>query len=205
MQNENNPPRGGPRLGASVVALVVAIGALIVLALATSSDAPVVREPQDATSATGPAAAPGKTPAQIDANLREGNALIDTPVDAKLAALRGVPVVVNQWASWCPPCRAEFPFFEQLAEQYKDRVAFLGLNSRDERGPAEAFLAEHAVNYPSVYDESGDQARSIGAGASWPTTVFFDASGTAVFIRQGGYVDAAALEADIRQHALGTQ
>ena len=205
MENENEPPHSGRRLGASVVALVVAIGALIVLAIATSSDAPVVREPQSTTRAAGPATAPGETPEQIDANLRDGNALIDTPLDAKLEALRGLPVVVNQWASWCPPCRAEFPFFEELAEQYKDRVAFLGLNSRDGRAPAEHFLNEHAVNYPSVYDESGDQARSIGAGASWPTTVFIDASGTAVFIRQGGYIDASALEADIRQHALGNQ
>ena len=196
---------GGRRLRLSVLALVVAIGALIVLAVATSSDAPVLEEPRDATSAAGPAAAPGETPAQIEANLREGNALIDTPLDAKLTELRGVPVVVNQWASWCPPCRAEFPFFEELAEKYEDRVAFLGLNSRDGRAAAEDFLDEHAVNYPSVYDERGDQARSIGAGASWPTTVFFDAGGSAVFIRQGGYVDAAALEADIRQHALGNQ
>jgi cytochrome c biogenesis protein CcmG/thiol:disulfide interchange protein DsbE len=204
-QNESRPPRGGRALTTSVIALVVAVGALIVLAIATSTDAPVVREPRDATSATRPGADPGGTPAQIEANLRDGNALIDTPLDAKLAALRGVPVVVNQWASWCPPCRAEFPFFAELAERYRDRVAFLGLNSRDERAPAEAFLDEHAVNYPSIYDENGDQARSIGAGVSWPTTVFFDAEGTAVFIRQGGYADAAALEADIRQHALGSR
>jgi thiol-disulfide isomerase/thioredoxin len=134
-----------------------------------------------------------------------GGRKIGASVAAKLAALRGVPVVVNQWASWCPPCRAEFPFFEELVEKYEDRVAFLGLNSRDGRVPAEDFLDEHAVNYPSVYDESGDQARSIGAGASWPTTVFLDAGGSAVFIRQGGYVDAAALEADIGQHALGNR
>jgi thiol-disulfide isomerase/thioredoxin len=204
-QDESKPPRGARGLGASVVALVVAIGALIVLGIATRSDAPVVREPQGSVPAAGHGTERGGTPAQIEANLREGNTLIDTPLDAKLAALRGVPVVVNQWASWCPPCRAEFPFFAELAERYKERVAFLGLNSRDERAPAEAFLEEHAVNYPSVFDEQGDQARSIGAGASWPTTVFFDAGGTAVFIRQGGYVDAAALEADIRRHALGTR
>ena len=205
MQNENDPRRGGRRPPVTAFALVAAIGALVALAIATSSNAPVIREPQGATSAAGPAAAPGETPAQIEANLQQGNALIDTQLDAKLAALRGVPVVVNQWASWCPPCQVEFPFFEELAEEYKDRVAFLGLNSRDERAPAEAFLDEHSVNYPTVYDESGEQARSIGAGASWPTTVFFDAGGSAVFIRRGGYVDAAALEADIRQHALGNQ
>jgi cytochrome c biogenesis protein CcmG/thiol:disulfide interchange protein DsbE len=189
---------GARGLGVSVGALVVAIGALIVLALATSTDAPTLREPQGATLAGG-----DETPAQIAANLEQGNALIDEPLDAKLAALEGVPVVLNQWASWCPPCRAEFPFFAELAERYENRVAFLGLNSRDERGAAEAFLEEHPVSYPSVFDKDGEQARSIGAGASWPTTVFFDASGAPVLIRQGGYVDAAALEADIRRYALG--
>ena len=184
----------------SVGALVVAIGALIVLALATSTDAPTLREPQGETIA-----GDGRdgTPPQIRANLEQGNVLIDEALDAKLAALKGVPVVIHQWASWCPPCRAEFPFFAELAERYKNRVAFVGLNSRDERGQAEAFLEEHPVNYPSVFDTRGEQARSIGAGASWPTTVFFDAGGSAVFIRQGGYVDAAALEADIRRYALG--
>jgi thiol-disulfide isomerase/thioredoxin len=201
--NGNEPPRGGRGVVASVVALLAAIGALVVLTFVTSSDAPDVRVPQDATSAERLGAAPSGSPSQIEAHLREGNALVDTALDAKLAALGGVPVVVNQWASWCPPCRAEFPFFAELAERYRERVAFVGLNSRDERGAAEAFLEKHAVNYPSVYDETGDQARSIGAGASWPTTVFDDAEGTAVFIRRGSYVDATALEADIRQHALG--
>lgn len=187
-----------------MVALLVAIGALIVLALATRTDAPVVREPQgSAPSGAATGDGRGGTAAQIEANLEHGNALIDEPLEAKLAALKGVPVVVNQWASWCPPCRAEFPFFAELAERYRSRVAFLGLNARDDRAAAEAFLEEHPVNYPSVFDERGEQARSIGAGASWPTTVFFTAGGTAVLVRQGGYGDAAALEADIRRYALG--
>jgi thiol-disulfide isomerase/thioredoxin len=215
--NENDPPpphrraerkadsNGGARgLVASVIGLLVTIGALIVLALATSTDAPDVRETPGAATAAQPATSgQGAMPAQIRANLRESSVLIGTRLDAKLAALKGVPVVVNQWASWCPPCRAEFPFFAEMAKRYRTQVAFLGLNSRDQRGAAEAFLEEHPVPYPSVFDEEAEQARSIGAGASWPTTVFFDAGGNAVFIRQGSYVDVAALESDIRQHALG--
>jgi len=196
--------RGARGLGASVIGLLVAIGALIVLALATRTDAPVVTEPRKAAPIAAPGAGQeGGTPAQIRANLEQSNALIDTPLDAKLAALRGVPVVVNQWASWCGTCRAEFPFFAEMAERYEREVAFLGLNSRDQRSAASAFLREHPVPYPSVFDERGAQARSIGAGASWPTTVFYNAKGAAVFIRQGGYVDGGALEADIRRHALG--
>jgi thiol-disulfide isomerase/thioredoxin len=213
-RNEHEPDGGAPRgadrnrgargLGASAVALLVAIAALIVLALATRSDTPIVRQSNGgAPSAGRNPAGQGRTAAQIRASRREGNALIDTRLASNLAALRGVPVVVNQWASWCPPCRAEFPFFAAMAERYRSEVAFLGLNSRDQRGAAEAFLKQHPVGYPSVFDENAEQARSIGAGTGWPTTVFFDADGNAVLIRQGSYTDAAALEADIREHALG--
>jgi thiol-disulfide isomerase/thioredoxin len=210
-RDEHEPPDGGaPRradrnrgsrgLVASAVALLVAIAALTVLALATRGDTPVDRESNGAAPAAGRNTGErGGTVAQIRASRREGNALIDTSLDA----LRGVPVVVNQWASWCPPCRAEFPFVAAMAERYRSEVAFLGLNSRDQRGAAEAFLKEHPVSYPSVFDENAEQARSIGAGTGWPTTVFFDADGNAVLIRQGGYTDAATLEADIREHALG--
>lgn len=195
--------RGVRGLGATVVALLITIAALIVLALATRTDTPDVRESNGAAAAAGRSAGRAGTPAQLQANRRERNALIDTSLATRLAALKGVPVVVNQWASWCPPCRAEFPFFAEMAERYRSEVAFLGLNSRDERGAAEAFLEEHPVGYPSIFDEHAEQARSIGAGTGWPTTIFFDADGNAVFIRRGGYIDAAAVEADIREHALG--
>jgi thiol-disulfide isomerase/thioredoxin len=185
----------------SAAALMVAIGALIVLALATRTDAPTMRPAGGEAGAT-PGIA-GRARAQIRANRRRAGRLVDTSLRSELAALRGVPVVVNQWASWCPPCRAEFPFFRQMARRYRARVAFLGLDSRDGRGAAEAFLRRHPVGYPSVFDDDAGQARSIGAGTSWPTTVFLDAHGEAVFIRQGGYVDAAALDADIRTYALG--
>jgi cytochrome c biogenesis protein CcmG/thiol:disulfide interchange protein DsbE len=203
--SEHQPPdRGAQRnpgahgMGA-VIALLIAIAALIALALATRTDTAAVRE----SNGAGPAARPSAAVlAQIQANRRQRGALLDSSLASKLAALEGVPVVVNQWASWCPPCRAEFPFFAEMAERYRDQVAFFGLNSRDQRGAAEAFLEQHRVSYPSVFDESAEQARTIGAGTSWPTTVFFDANGNVVFIRQGGYRDVATLEADIREHAL---
>jgi cytochrome c biogenesis protein CcmG/thiol:disulfide interchange protein DsbE len=194
-------PRG---LGVSVVALAVAIAGLVVLGIAATKESTSDRPSPRASGVTGAAADPVATPREgLHQNRREANRLIDTSLDAKLASLKGVPVVVNQWASWCPPCRAEFGFFADLAEQYDGRVAFVGLNSRDERGAAEAFLKEHPVSYPSVFDEDAEQARSVGAGLSWPTTVFVNRSGEVVFIRRGGYADASRLDADIRAHVLG--
>src|SRR5205807_7873760 len=67
------------------------------------------------------------------------NDLLDGGVSAfkrQLVALRGHPVVVNQWASWCGPCKFEFPFFQRLAEEYHGQVAFLGVDSQDNRGDA---------------------------------------------------------------------
>jgi cytochrome c biogenesis protein CcmG, thiol:disulfide interchange protein DsbE len=183
---------GGGALG------VLLVGGVVAIALASGTS--------DGGSTPTPSVAPppGKgTPKQIAANLKEANEVIDTPLDEKLASLKGVPVVVNMWASWCPNCKQEFPFFQSLARKYKDRVAFLGLDSQDNRDAAESFLSEYPVIYPSVYDQSAEQARSIGAGQGWPTTVFIDASGQRTFVRQGGYTTEALLEQDLRTYGLG--
>jgi cytochrome c biogenesis protein CcmG/thiol:disulfide interchange protein DsbE len=58
----------------------------------------------------------------------------------RLASLRGYPVVVNKWASWCGPCRAEFPLFQRATRTLGRQVAFLGVNSNDNNGDAGRFL-----------------------------------------------------------------
>ncbi len=121
---------------------------------------------------------------------------------AQLVALKGHPVVVNQWASWCGPCRFEFPFFRRLAGTYRGQVAFLGVDAQDNRSDAEAFLRRMPVPYPSFYDESADAARTFKGGQSWPTTAFYDRAGKLVFTRMGGYSTQAKLDADIRRFAL---
>lgn len=182
---------GGGALG------VLLVGGVVAIALASGGSGSSAPTPSIAPP-------PGKgTPKQLAANLKEANEVIDTPLDEKLASLKGVPVVVNMWASWCPNCKQEFPFFQSLARKYQDRVAFLGLDSQDSRDAAESFLDEYPVIYPSVYDESADQARSIGAGQGWPTTVFYDASGQRTFVFPGGYTTEATLEQDLRTYALG--
>jgi cytochrome c biogenesis protein CcmG/thiol:disulfide interchange protein DsbE len=135
----------------------------------------------------------------------DGNRLLDGGVEAfeeRLAAQRGTPVVVNQWASWCPPCRAEFPIFQRLAEKYAGRVAFLGVDMQDDRGAAEAFLGELPTPYPHYFDEDASISRLFGGGRVSPTTGFYDARGKVVFSHLGAYVDDAQLEAEIRRYAL---
>jgi thiol-disulfide isomerase/thioredoxin len=131
--------------------------------------------------------------------------VIDASVQDRLTSLKGVPVVVNQWASWCPNCKFEFPFFQHLSKRYRGQVAFLGLDSQDSKGKAEDFLSTHPVEYPSVFDQSAAQAASIGGGQAWPTTFFFNSVGQRVFVHVGAYASEQALAADIQRYANPTR
>jgi len=149
------------------------------------------------------------TAARLRANIRQlerqANKLLDGGTSAfqsRLGGLRGVPVVVNQWASWCGPCRYEFPFFQRLARQYRGRVAFLGDDAQDVRGDATSFLRQYPVPYPHFYDQDASIARLFGGGRGWPTTAFYDRSGRVVNTHIGAYASEAKLDQDIQRYAL---
>ncbi|HEY3018783.1 MAG TPA: TlpA disulfide reductase family protein [Solirubrobacteraceae bacterium] len=184
-------------LGASALAVIAAV--VIVVSGAGRNDKPTLSSAPSPPASRAELAGLSKGVAE---NLRQANRIIDTPIKEKLASLKGVPVVVNQWASWCPSCKAEFGFFQRLAGRYRGRVAFVGLDSQDDRGDAEAFLKQFPVDYPSIYDHSAAQARSLGGGQGWPTTIFFDGKGQRTYVRPGGYTTLATLDADIRRYAL---
>ena len=120
--------------------------------------------------------------------------------DARLAELRGHPVVINKWASWCGPCRAEFPMFQQVATNRGKEIAFVGVNARDKRPAAERFSARYPVPYPSYEDPDETIARELKAPANFPVTLFVDANGKTVYTHQGAYRDASELSADIDDH-----
>jgi cytochrome c biogenesis protein CcmG/thiol:disulfide interchange protein DsbE len=135
----------------------------------------------------------------------QANQLLDggpAAYKGRLGQLRGYPVVVNQWASWCNPCRDEFPFFQRLAKKYEGRVAFLGVDSQDARDDAADFLKEFPVPYPHYYDSDTAVARTFGGGRAWPTTAFYDRSGKLTETHFGAYATEAKLEEDIRTYAL---
>ena len=125
----------------------------------------------------------------------------DAPVQRQLEALRGHPVVINKWASWCGPCRAEFPIFQRVSTDLGREVAFLGLNSGDNRGDAAEFLRKFPVPFPSFVDPAEKQARAVGLPANYPMTAFYDASGKRAFVHQGQYRTEADLREDIERYA----
>jgi cytochrome c biogenesis protein CcmG, thiol:disulfide interchange protein DsbE len=120
--------------------------------------------------------------------------------ERRMAELKGRPVVINKWASWCNPCRAEFPAFQQLATQRGKEVAFLGLNAGDSEDPARRFLSQYPVPFPSYEDPDEKIAREIKAPANYPITLFVDAKGRTAFIHQGGYTSAQDLADDVDRY-----
>jgi cytochrome c biogenesis protein CcmG, thiol:disulfide interchange protein DsbE len=120
--------------------------------------------------------------------------------DRELRALRGHPVVVNLWASWCGPCRFEIPFIQRQFLEHGTRVAFLGVNSDDSESGANRMAAELPMPYPSVVDPRANLAGRLGA-RGLPVTVFYDREGRRQYVHQGAYPDAERLAADIERYA----
>jgi cytochrome c biogenesis protein CcmG/thiol:disulfide interchange protein DsbE len=145
------------------------------------------------------------SPAPLAALHKQANDLLSGGTDAyekRLAGLRGYPVVANVWASWCGPCREEFPVLQKLSARYGKQVAFLGINYQDSNDAAETFLGEEPVPYPSYVDSHREIAESIGIHGGIPDTAFYDRSGKLIYLKIGPYSDNSELEADVRRYAL---
>lgn len=144
------------------------------------------------------------SPAALAALHDQATQLLDGGLDAyraRLATLRGHPVVVNAWASWCGPCKYEMPYFSRVAVRLGRRVAFVGINAGDTDGDARAFLRDHYVPYPSYVDPNDQIAQEIGVRAGLPTTVFYRRDGKVAYVHQGQYRDEAALAGDVKRYA----
>lgn len=144
------------------------------------------------------------SPAPLAALHEQANQLLAggrSAYEKRIAELRGYPVVANVWASWCGPCRFEFPALQRLSAHYGKRIAFLGINSEDSEGHAEAFLAGAPVPYPSYSDGDKSIYDSVGA-RGFPDTAFYGRTGHLCHTKIGVYADEEALEADIKRFAL---
>jgi cytochrome c biogenesis protein CcmG/thiol:disulfide interchange protein DsbE len=144
-------------------------------------------------------------PPQLAAIRAQANQLLDggtDAFDARLTQLSGTPIVVNKWASWCGPCRFEFPWFQSLAEKRGGQIAFLGVNSNDSSGSADTFLSELPLPYPSYSDPDLKIAQDLGGPPqAFPTTTYYDRSGKQVFTHPGVYPNEADLVADVNRYA----
>jgi cytochrome c biogenesis protein CcmG, thiol:disulfide interchange protein DsbE len=145
-------------------------------------------------------------PPQLAAVYSRANTIVGGSTKAfkrQVDALQGHPIVINKWASWCGPCKAEFPIFQHAASTFGKRVAFLGVNANDADAAARSFLSREPLPYPSFSDRNLAISGSLGVVPYFPTTVFLDGQGKRQYIHQGYYTSTAQLAADIRRYALG--
>jgi thiol-disulfide isomerase/thioredoxin len=193
-------------VSAGRLALVVGGIALVaVLALGISEATKDTKPPPPATalSAAEISQRLGGAPPPLAALHRQANQILPGArkgLRTRLAALRGHPAVVNIWAAWCGPCRAEMPVMQRVSLDMGKQVAFVGVDMKDNREAATTFLRKIPVTYPSYDDPSGEvynAAKLVGV----PSTLFYDSTGKQTFVHQGPYFDRADLVDDIRKYA----
>ncbi len=112
-----------------------------------------------------------------------------------LSDFRGKPVVLNFWATWCPPCRAEIPFFESVGQQYADQVVVLGINDGESLTTINAFMTEFDMTYPVLLDSESRVTIQYRVMAL-PSTIFIDSDGIIQEVFPG-IVNQAVLESRI--------
>ncbi len=124
---------------------------------------------------------------------KDGNAV-------KLSDFRGKPVVLNFWATWCPPCKAELPDFDEASATYGNEVTFLMVNltdgSRDTVSVVKEFVSDNGYTFPVYFDTQYSAANAYRV-SSIPTTYFINAEGEIVSYKVG-MVSASELESGIQ-------
>ncbi len=108
----------------------------------------------------------------------------------------GGPIILNFWATWCPPCKSELPAFDDAAKQFEGEIEFMMINitdgERDTKEIVDAFITENGYSFPLYYDMDLNAAYTYGA-SSIPLTVFINADGT-VFNAVSGAMSEQTLQ-----------
>jgi cytochrome c biogenesis protein CcmG, thiol:disulfide interchange protein DsbE len=116
-----------------------------------------------------------------------------------LSALKGHPVLVNLWATWCPPCRAEMPAIEKMYQEYRGRgfiVLAVNMTSQDDPLKVNPFVQEHELTFPILFDRTGAVAISYQL-RSLPSSYFISPDGTISKVVIGGPMSEALLRSSI--------
>lgn len=187
-----------------IAAAAIALVAVVAIGLASAGGGSGGQPAPRPDAAARAARALAGSPPPLAALHEQAGELLDGGAGAfrrRLQALRGYPVVVNKWASWCGPCRAEFPFFQDQAIEHGKRIAFVGVNSADNDGDARRFLEQFPVPYPHYRDPDSEVARVFKGVVAFPTTAFYDSKGGLAYVKQGGYRSEADLAQDIARYA----
>lgn len=146
--------------------------------------------------------APGQAPSP-----RGGFAAPDFTLDLldggelTLSDLRGKAVVVNLWASWCPPCRAEMPALQRIYEANRGRgleIVAVNTTFQDSEADAAEFVQEFGLTFPVVLDRAGDASRAYQLRAL-PTTFFIDSGGVIREVVLGGPMSETAMQTTIEK------
>jgi cytochrome c biogenesis protein CcmG, thiol:disulfide interchange protein DsbE len=122
---------------------------------------------------------------------------VDGTTPVELAGLRGKPVVLNFWATWCVPCLEEHEVLAEAARTLGSDVAFVGVVYADEEAAVRRYLARHGQAYPAVLDDGGRAAIAYGV-TGVPESFFIDAAGTIVAKTEGA-LDRGSLERYLEQ------
>lgn len=154
-----------------------------------SNDNLAVTEPsaEEQENQNEPILAPDFTVVDIDGN------------EVKLSDMRGKPVIVNFWASWCGPCKSEMPDFEEAYKKYGDEICFMMVNMTDGSSEtvstASKFIASKGYSFPVYYDTKTEAAIAYGV-YSIPATYFIDSEGRGIAYAAGA-IDSTALQKGI--------
>jgi thiol-disulfide isomerase/thioredoxin len=146
------------------------------------------------------------SPPALNAVHRQASQLLGSQPQlvARIRALRGYPIVINLWASWCAPCRSEFGLFASASARYGRQVGFLGADTDDSPGDARPFLTQHPVSYPSYQTTTSKISQIVPQGIQGlPTTIFINRAGKLAYVHIGQYSSQGILDGDIQTYALG--
>ena len=167
----------------------------------------LARVPQAPTTARAVQTELSGSPPQLASIHAQADQLLggEPSLAARIRSLRGYPIVLNVWASWCGPCQAEFGLFASASARFGRRVAFLGSDVNDNSGDAlRVFGPAPGESHPS-YQMNADQITGIlpqGLQGT-PSTIFISPAGRVVHVTSGNYVSQGALDGDVGNYGLG--